>query len=493
MVVGGAPLYEALLGYLREGVVRFHTPGHKGRVMAGSLWSGAPDDTLTPAKFAPGPLAIDLTEVPGLDDLHAPTGPIARAQELAADAFGADETFFLVNGSTVGIQAAIMALCGPGDEIVIPRHAHRSVTSGLILSGARPVYVQPEYDADRGLLLGVTPDAVARALDAHPGARAVLVVHPTYHGLASNIERIVENSHHRGVPVLADEAHGAHFAFHPTFPTPALRAGADVAVQSVHKTLGSLTQSSLLHVKGSAVDRGRLRAALRLLQSTSPSYLLMASLDVARHLAATQGSQLLSEALALTARVRAAASGLPGLACYGDELLRLPSVKGFDPTKIIISPAGLGLSGKEAEALLRVECGLQMEMSDDRNVLALVTIADTEESTEALCRGLQALLARRRAVNPEGATAARLPTGPAEVILTPREAFYAPAEPVRIERAFGRLSVETIAAHPPGIPLLCPGERISLEMVAYLEGARAVGISFQGPADPTLGTLMVVK
>ncbi|HEY9736470.1 MAG TPA: aminotransferase class I/II-fold pyridoxal phosphate-dependent enzyme, partial [Trichocoleus sp.] len=283
-----APLLEALTQSARRPHAAFYAPGHK-------RGQGIPKRLQ--ALLGESVFAADLPELPELDNLFAPEGAIAQAQALAAAAFGAEQTYFLANGSTCGIEAAVLAACRPGEKIVVPRNAHQSVVSALILSGALPVWVQPEYDASWDLVGAVRPEAVAMALQQHPDSRAVLVVSPTYQGICSDLAGIADIAHSYGLPLLVDEAHGPHFTFHPDLPTPALAAGADLAVQSTHKVLSALTQASMLHVQGDRICRQRLQRALQLTQSTSPSYLLLASLDAARQQMALEGYSLLSETL----------------------------------------------------------------------------------------------------------------------------------------------------------------------------------------------------
>ncbi len=284
------PLWDALAGYVRDGVTRFHMPGHKGGPGIHPMLK----DALGEAVFA-----IDVTGVEGLDDLHEPGGVLREAQALAAQAFGADRSFFLVNGTSAGVQAMILSLCRPGDKLILSRNMHKSIMAGVILSGAHPVFVAPEVEARLGMALGPDPERVRTALGRHPDARGVLLVNPTYYGVAGRLAPIAETAHARGMALLVDEAHGPHFRFHPDLPEPALVCGADACAQGMHKILGGMTQASILHVRGRRLDVDRLEAVLRLLQSTSASYVLMASLDVARMQAATAGREMIGRALAL--------------------------------------------------------------------------------------------------------------------------------------------------------------------------------------------------
>ncbi|MDI7247757.1 MAG: aminotransferase class I/II-fold pyridoxal phosphate-dependent enzyme [Bacillota bacterium] len=431
-----APLVQALLEYAAQNPVRFHMPGHKGRAPAGaaahpraSLPPAA--DTATGAGAAPrkgitsseagtsgsggaaagatdpefarlllaggGAFAADVTEIDGLDDLHAPEGAIAAAQRLAAQAYGADETFFLVNGSTCGLHAAIMATCRPGDEIIVSRDTHRAIAGGLVLSGARPVYVAPEVDELYQIPLGPSPAAVKTALERHPGARAVVVTNPSYYGVAPDIKTLVATVHDYGKIAVVDEAHGAHLPFHEALPLSALEAGADAVVSGAHKSLPAMTQASFLHLnlRSGAVDPEAVRRALRLIETTSPSYVLMASLDAARRVAATRGRELLDRTIRAAAAARERLSGIPGVACLDADRL---AARGFahDPTKLLVSFAGLGslgVTGVEVARLLRERHGVEVELADARNILAILTMADSWADVQALVEAIESVVA----------------------------------------------------------------------------------------------------
>lgn len=468
------PLFTAMQRYLRRQPAVFHVPGHKqGRAAPPALrrWLGA------------GALQLDLTEAPGLDDLHAPSGVIAEAQALAAAAFGAARSFFLVGGTTAGIHAMLLAALRPGEAVLVPRHAHRSVHGGLILAGARPVWLPPAYDPDLAIPLGVPPEAVAQALDRHPEARALVVVHPTYHGIPAAIHPLVQLAHDRGLPVLVDEAHGAHFAFHPDLPPSALAAGADAVAQSLHKTGGSLTQSSLLHLGyGCRLDPDRVQAALRLVQSTSPSYLLMASLDLARRELALRGRRLWDRALALAAAAREALARVPGV--------RVVDYPGMDPTRLILDVRGRGLTGYEAAEQLWRQ-GVAVELAGHGYLLAILSPGDGRESLGRLVAAVRRLRPSRRRKAGAGVGPPGLPPWP-EVVLTPREAALGRQEAVPLSRSEGRIAAELVAPYPPGIPVLAPGERITPAVLAYLEECLRTGQHLQGPADPTLRTIRVL-
>lgn len=480
------PIVNALARYINDGTIRFHMPGHKGRPSGGNALMRLIGNTVFKA---------DVTNVPGMDDLHQTQSVIREAQELAAQVYGADYTYFLINGSSCGLQALIMAVCNPGDKILVPRNMHRSILSGIILSGAVPVFFTPEYDGDYGILLGVSPEAIARTLDTHPDAKAVILVSPTYHGLISDVAAIARIVHARNIPLLIDEAHGAHLRFHEGLPPTALEMGADAAVQGSHKLLPAFTQASMLHIKGNLVDRQRLEAALRLLQSTSTSYLLLASLDAAREEMTACGRDLIQEALALADYIRHGVKEIEGLSAFGKEIIGRAGVFGFDPLKVTISVKGLSITGLAAENRLREQYRIQVEMSDLLNVLLIVTCGNNQQDAQALLKALGDLSinagANGGACN--RAMDIKVCPGVPELALTPREAFFAPTATVPLDTAEGQISGEVIACYPPGIPAVCPGERLTGEIIEYLKAMRGMGMHFQGCSDATLRTIRVVK
>lgn len=479
---GETPLITALLQHCAGNYAHLHVPAHRQGRAIFPEWRGS---------GGPDLLSLDLTELPGLDDLSCPRGVIARAQDLAAQLFGADRTFFLVNGSTVGLQALLLSLCRPGEEILLPRHAHRAVLGGLVLSGARPVFYHPAVIQEFGVPAGPDPGAVAELLAKYPRLKGVLVLHPTYYGITGDLERLVATAHRLDKPVVADEAHGTHFPFHRELPPPALACGTDATVQSMHKTGGSLTQSSLLHLAGRRVDAGRVAGALGLLQTSSPSYLLMASLDGARQQLAMRGEELLEQALSLAREAREELASLPGIRVLGPEHLAGPGACRLDPTRLVISVRRLGLTGYQAAYILAREYGVQVEMADYCNLVAVTGMGTTRRDCALLIRGLKEMARREGRA---GRTPLPLPPPPPSTVgrLSPREAWTAPARPVPLDRCAGEISAEWVSISPPGIPLLYPGEEIAPETVEYLQWVKTLGAAVQGPADPGLETLRVV-
>jgi arginine decarboxylase len=478
------PLFSGLVAHARRNPLQFHIPGHKkGAGMAPEFR----------AFIGENALSIDLINIAPLDDLHNPHGIIQEAQEIAAEAFGADRTFFSVQGTSGSIMAMIMSVVGPGDKILVPRNVHQSITAAVVLSGALPVFMTPDWDPELGIAHGVKVSTVEATLDQHPDAKAVLVINPTYYGVATDLKSIVEVAHERGVPVLVDEAHGVHLCFHEELPLSAMQAGADMAATSVHKLGGSLTQTSILNVKGNRVSPRRVQSVLSTLTTTSTSYILMASLDAARQHLATQGKALIEEAIRLAQWTRAEINKIPGLYCFGPEKLgEISSRFAFDPTKLCINVTKLGVPGIEIERLLREEFNIEVELSDLYNVLCLITLGDERSNVEALLTALRELAGRFYQQRQVRHYEVKLPTTPI-LAMSPREAYYAETESVPLREAEGRVIAEMVKVYPPGIPIVLPGEIVSAENLAYIQECIDAGLPVQGPEDATIRTVRVVR
>ncbi|MGI6357448.1 MAG: aminotransferase class I/II-fold pyridoxal phosphate-dependent enzyme [Bacillota bacterium] len=476
------PLFSALQQYQADKVVSFHVPGHKQGV-------GCPELT---EYLGPNLLAIDVTVHEQVDCLANPRGVIKQAEALAADLYGVQAVNFLVNGTSSGIQAMIMSVCQPGDKIILPRNAHKSVNGALALSGAIPVYIQPEVSDRLGFAMGVTPATVEAALQEHPDAKAVFIINSTYYGMASDLATIVDLAHRRGVVVLVDEAHGAHFHFHSSLPLSGAAAGADMCAASTHKLLGSLTQSSMLLVNSPQVAPHRVKQVLNLMSTTSPSYVLLASLDVARRRMALHGHQLWQRTIDLCNAARQQLNQIPGVYVPGNELDRSAGCWQYDPTKLVINLRQVGISGFEAERLLREQFGIQVELSDLYNVLAVGAVGDTEQSMQRLVTAVRELVQSHRGAAP----LTELPFLPArlpEVVVPPREAFYLDSYAVPLEQSRGLVAAENVMAYPPGIPLICTGERVTDEVIECIQVLKAKRSHLQGTEDPELNYLRVLS
>ena len=485
------PFVEALESYKEQHFVPFHTPGHKIGVEAPQLlknWMG-------PA------LPYDLGVMYALDDLHEPERELKEAQDLTAELYGADFCWFSINGTTALIEAMIMGTVGPDEIIIIPREAHRSVISGLVLSGAKPVYMDCDFDERWGIPLGVSLENAIKSMDAHPEAKAILLVYPNYYGVGIDIVNIIQEAHKRGLIVLVDEAHGPHLPFSESLPIEAIEAGADLVAQSTHKSVGSLTQTSWLLGQDKKIDKRRITQMHQMLQSTSPNYIFLASLDMARHQLATAGNDLVSRAVELSMYLREELNKISGIAAmeYTDIQER---VINYDCTKVLIDAKELGLTGIAFERMLR-EHHIEVELVQAHHVLVLITIGDTNESVTALIKAVQAVSKKvLRAFKEFNKTeeeqlqdiskdSALLPAP--IVRITPRNAMYANREQIPLKEALHRIAGETIAYYPPGIPCVAVGEEISASVLQYIENRKALGYVPNGSDDMTLETIWVLQ
>ena len=473
-----APIAEAMRKYSADGAIAFHTPGHKQGLGAHSL--------LKELITSEG-LRREVSLMEELDDLHDPRNCIKEAQKLAAELWNADEAFFIVNGTTSAVQAMIMAILNPGDVVLVPRNAHRCVMSGLILSGARPIYLMPEYDSNFGISLNLTVETVQEAVDKYPQAKALIIVSPNYYGVAADLSAISKLLHEHGMLLLVDEAHGAHLRFSDKLPTSAIDAGADLVAQSTHKLLGSLTQTSMLMMKSKFVDVERVKRTVSLLQSTSPNYLLLVSLDISRLQMQESGNELIDRVVELAKYLRNAVNSIDGLQTFD-------KVDGFDLdlTKVTVNVSGLGLTGIEAEQILRHELKIQCELSDLNNLLFLITFADTDFEIDKLITALKMLPSYQKQ-NFSARNVDDVPPIPhSELKLTPREAFYSSTIDVNLNSVIGKICAEEITFYPPGIPILYPGELITAEIVEYIKTNKNVGRRLIGAADTSLNNIKVI-
>lgn len=478
------PLFSGLLEHAKKNPVQFHIPGHK---------KGTGIDPEFRNFIGDNALSIDLINISPLDDLHQPKGIIKQAQDLAAEAFGADHTFFSVQGTSGAIMTMVMAVCGPDDKIIVPRNVHKSVMSAIVFSGAIPVFIHPEIDENLGISHGITNDSVEKALQQHPDAKGVLVINPTYFGISADLKKIVEIAHSHNVPVLVDEAHGAHIHFHDELPLSAMQAGADMAATSVHKLGGSMTQSSILNVKDGLVSAKRVQSILSMLTTTSTSYLLLASLDVARKRLATEGQELIDKTIKLAQSMRKQINEIEHLYCVGEEILGSKATFGYDPTKLIISVKDLGISGFEVEKWLREKYNIEVELSDLYNILCIISPGDTEREANILVKALQELADEcEHRIEKIVPLQVLLPDIPL-LALTPRDAFYAETETIPFEESEGRIIAEFIMVYPPGIPIFIPGEIITKENLHYIRENLEVGLPVQGPEDDEIKTIRVIK
>ena len=474
-----APIYEALQTFREMRVVPFDVPGHKhGR--------GNPELT---AFLGAQCVSIDVNSMKPLDNLCHPISVIQEAEILAADAFGAAYAFLMVGGTTSSVQSMVLSVCKRGDKIILPRNVHRSVINALVLCGAVPVYVNPEVDRNLGISLGMQREQVAKAIKENPDAVAILVNNPTYYGICSDISAIVKMAHDANMYVLADEAHGTHFYFGDNMPVSAMKAGADMAAVSMHKSGGSLTQSSLLLI-GPNISKGHVRQIINLTQTTSGSYLLMSSLDISRRNLALRGKEVFARVIRMADYAREEINAIGGYYAFGKELINGNSIFDFDPTKLSVHTRDIGLAGIEVYDILRDEYDIQIEFGDIGNSLAYLSIGDRPQELERL---VSALAEIRRLYQTDSSGLLSQEYIAPEVVASPQDAFYADKKSLPLRDSLGCVCSEFVMCYPPGIPILAPGERITSEILDYIEYAKAKGCSMTGPEDPDILNINVLK
>lgn len=474
-----APIYEALQKYKSMRVVPFDVPGHK---------QGKGNPQLTEF-LGEKCLSVDVNSMKPLDNLGHPISVIKEAEELAADAFGADHAFFMVNGTTSAVQAMIMSVCKQGDEIIMPRNVHISAINALIISGAIPVYVNPGVNKQLGIPLGMSVADVKSAIKAHPKAKAIFINNPTYYGICSDLRSITELAHQYNIAVLVDEAHGTHFYFGENMPVNAMAAGADMAAVSMHKTGGSLTQSSFL-LKNDRLSTGHVRQMINLTQTTSGSYLLLSSLDISRRNLALDGAAIFRRVSALAHYARAEINKIGGYYAFGQELINGDSVFDFDHTKLSVYTRDIGLAGIEVYDILRDDYGIQIELGDIGNILAVISVGDRELALERLVSAMAEI--KRRYMRDKTGMFDHEYINP-EVVLAPQRAFYLNQRSVAIAESSGYICGEFVMCYPPGIPILAPGERITKEIIDYIKYAKARGCFLTGTEDMAIEKIKILE
>lgn len=474
-----APIYEALEKFQKMRVVPFDVPGHKrGR--------GNPELT---ALLGETCMQMDVNSMKPLDNLCHPVSVIADAERLAAEAFGAAHAFLMVGGTTSAVQSMVLASVKRGEKIILPRNAHRSVMGALVLCGAVPVYVNPAGDERLGIPLGMRLSDVKRAIEENPDAKAVFVNNPTYYGICSDLRSIARLAHENGMLCLADEAHGTHFYFGEGLPVSAMAAGADMAAISMHKSGGSLTQSSLL-LTGPAMPAGYVRQIINLTQTTSGSYLLLSSLDISRRNLALRGREAFGKVIGMAGYARDEINRIGGYYAYSREMVNGDSIYDFDVTKLSVHTRDIGLAGIEVYDLLRDEYDIQIEFGDLGNILAYLSIGDRQREVERLVSALSEI---RRRFSRDKASLMDYDYIDPVVILSPQEAFYAEKESLPLGETAGRICSEFVMCYPPGIPILTPGEQITGEIIDYIRYAKDKGCSMTGPEDARIERLNVLR
>lgn len=486
------PLAERLTEYVDSDRISLHIPGHKGNVQGQMTEAAA-------ALFSERMLRADITEIDGFDDLHCPEGVIAEAQALAADLFGAEETFFLVNGTTAGMMAAVASVAYEEAPILVCRDCHKSVTRGLILSGAMPIYIENKFDEALAIPCGISVSEIKEALEKNPGIRGIVLTYPSYYGTYSQIKEIVDLCHSYGAAVIADEAHGAQLYFtNQEGLVGALSAGCDISVQSTHKMLGSLTQSSMLHVRGDLVDRKRLKYHVSLMNSTSPSYLLMASLDAVRCTMAKSGGPIWKNVLEIVSTAADSIDKIEGMRCVTHFEDAHGMIRRLEGSRLLISAAELGISGGELAKMLAREYHIDVEFSDRFYIIAVAGSGTQKRDFDALVRALKTISAKHsgnadREKMEQEIDIRRCQTASLKhhSVSSPRKAFYAEHEVISLAEAEGRTAAFEVTIYPPGIPALYPGEEITCEIRDYLRkeveaGSHIHGILYEESGIPMI-------
>ena len=474
-----APIYEGLVKLRKKRIVPFDVPGHKrGR--------GNPELVELLGEKCVG---IDVNSMKPLDNLGHPISIIREAEELAAEAFGAAHAFLMIGGTTSSVQTMILSTCKAGDKIILPRNVHKSAINALVLCGAIPIYIEMSVDPKIGIALGLENDRVAQAIQEHPDAKAILINNPTYYGICSDLKGLTEMAHAAGMKVLVDEAHGAHLHFTDKLPLSAMDAGADMSAVSMHKSGGSLTQSSLLLV-GDQMNPEYVRQIINLSQSTSASYLLMSSLDVSRRNLALRGKESFEKVIELSEYARREINAIGGYYAYSKELVDGVSVCDFDVTKLSVYTQGIGLTGIEVYDLLRDEYDIQIEFGDIGNILAYISIGDRIQDIERLVGALADI---KRLYSRDGKDLIAGEYIQPELVLSPQEAFYSERRSLTLDESVGQVCGEFVMCYPPGIPILAPGERITREIVDYIKFAKERGCSLQGTEDPEVNRINVIE
>ncbi|BBZ26046.1 arginine decarboxylase [Mycolicibacterium madagascariense] len=479
---GAAPLFDSLRRFVERGQAPFYSPGHKG------------GRTLDPW-FRDHLADVDLNNLPDTDTLHCPEGPIAEAEALIADAWGVGKSFIMVQGSTSGNVAVALSALRPGEPVLVARNAHKSVLAGLVQVGARPVWLEPRWDDRFGVAHGVDVDVVERAF-GESGATALWILHPTYYGTTGDVAALADSCRRHGAVLLVDGAHSPHFAFHPDLPTAAETAGAAATVQSVHKILSGLSQAAVLHVDPAVLEEAAVRRALQLIQTTSPHFAIMASIDLARRQMMLDGRDMLQQNLVRARDTADRLAAIPGLTVLRPEHLAGAGtgLHQLDETKLLVGTAGLNQPARDVLRRLNDVHGVQPELSGAGHVLCITTIGTTASDLDRLVAGFAEVAehaGRRRGDGPPAVRPELLTMRP-EQVLTPREAYFAAAETVDLTRAAGRISAEAITPYPPGIPLVMPGERLDRDVLDLLTALRDAGNPISA-ADPTLEFLTVVR
>jgi lysine decarboxylase len=477
------PIFSALKKYAKENKTSFHIPGHK-------------DGAFVQPEFLEfighNTFSIDTTEVDGLDDLHQPKEAIKEAQDLWAELAGADNSFILVNGTSSGIIAGLTTIASNGEEIIIPRNSHKSVYTSLVISGAKPIYLQPEINIEDGLLGGIKVDEVKNTFSENPKAKGIYIINPTYYGICSNIEEIIGIAHKNNAIAACDEAHGCHMKFSKKLPLDGISAGADMSFQSTHKMLGSFTQSSILHVKSNNIDLQKLKFNLQMMQTTSPSYLLMASLDAQRALIAKDGEYIFDSLCELSYKTKAIINKIKGFHCLDESIIGTYSIYAFEPLRFVVTARALGITGYELMEIMNKKYGIIPEFSDYYYCIFILGPGSKDSDINKIIYALEEI-SKDNTNQKKPLEKSIIPPNIPKQALMPREAYFSKKEQIPWEKAKGRIMGEMLIPYPPGIPTICPGEILSDDIYEYLEEMRRSGRHIQGSESEKLKFVNVLK
>lgn len=483
------PLLQSLLDYSNKDIACFDVPGHvrdQGVEILNDF-------------FGKQLMRMDINSSPYMDNVSNPSGIIEKAQRLLSNAYKCDRAFFVTNGTTQCIHAMILSVIQEGDKIILPRNVHKSVINGLILSGGIPIYVQPEYDDELGISLNLSVEEIKKALNENNDVKALFLLNPTYYGACTNLKEIIKICHEKDILVLVDEAHGAHFPFYDKLPPSAMECGADMSAVSIHKTGGALTQASALLINTKKIDGNKILQTINMLQSTSASYLLMSSIDGARYNMVNNGEMQLSKSLNLARYAKAKINKIRGLKVISKEFMDKESVYFVDETKLCINVSGLGLTGYSVYESLYRDYGVQVELGDMYNILALVSIGTTKDDINKLINSLSKISKKesiRRMINNENTELKhniKLKQIKPIVKLSPRKAFYSNKKSVSLNEGINKISAECIMAYPPGIPIISPGEVISKEILDYIKLLRDNNVYLTDMKDKNLESILVIE
>jgi arginine decarboxylase len=479
-----APIVDALKKYHESGIIPFTTPGHK---------KGAGISETDKAVIGESPFLNDIPMQNGADDRRESKGIQEEAEKLAAEAVGADQTYFSTNGSSLSAHVAVLSVAEAGDKILVARNTHKSMVAALIMAEVMPIFLQPVIDDELDIEHGITPEHLEEMLKAHPDVKGVFIVSPTYYGVVSDIKTLSEICHRHEVPLIVDEAWGPHFPFHPGLPPSALSGGADMSFGSVHKTMNGLGQASVINIKGKRIDQDRFSLCFDLFESTSPSSLILASMDAARRQMVFYGEELWSKALELSLRARSELSNLKDIRVIGIEVLGKPGAHAMDETKLTIDVMKLGVSGYEAADWILENFKITFELITHRHLMALISVADTDETIDVLISAIKGLHKWAKQTRPESLMALphhrELGT---DLVMSPTKAFFSATKMVSLNEAEGQIIAEMVSPYPPGIPRLLPGERITSAIIEYLQKGRDGGMLALDPTDQKLKKLRVV-